>query len=56
MTHGVDAHMDSMKTSGPNSLVDCAFAPAAVDELPAPHHSVLPPRKRREIPVVIASP
>ena len=56
MADAVDAGVQPMKAPAAYPLVYRSLAPTAIHQLPAPHHSVLPPRQLGKLPVVIASP
>jgi hypothetical protein len=45
VTHGIDASMDPMKTTGSNAVVNRIFSKAQLEELPPPNDPVLPSRQ-----------
>lgn len=56
MSDGVDAGMQPMEALASNPLLHGPFTPPGLQQLPPPHHPVLPRGKRSELAIVIASP
>lgn len=56
MSHRVDPMPHRVKATRPDSSINRFFTEAAIEQLPPPHHPVLPARESRNRSIVSAKP